>query len=159
MSGNVKGRVVFQSEAALVDSFSRSLEEGNSEFGMLFLTSEFQYPEGRADLIGSSQDEDVIAFEAKLANWRTALNQAYRNSFFAHYSYVILPEYKKHVALRHRHEFERRGVGLCVVGAQGSSIELAARRKAPVRNWLMRSAVRATQGDVLNDGAEACEAR
>jgi hypothetical protein len=111
------------------------------------MVREFQYPEGRADIIGSSSRSEVTAFEAKLDKWRVALHQAYRNSFYAHYSYVILPANRRLVALRHRHEFERRGVGLCTVNEKGIHIEIEACRKEPLRLWLTRNAVRATQAE------------
>jgi hypothetical protein len=34
----------------------------------------------------------VLAFEAKLKDWREALHQAYRNSCFANGTYVVLPK-------------------------------------------------------------------
>lgn len=34
----------------------------------------------------------VVAVEAKVANWRRVIEQAARNRFFAHYSYVAVPQ-------------------------------------------------------------------
>ena len=34
----------------------------------------------------------LMAFEAKLKDWRYGLDQAYRNTCFAHKSYVVVPE-------------------------------------------------------------------
>jgi len=143
---------MFCSEEALVDSFSSNLDKEGSCFRDLNMVREFQYPEGRADMIGSSSTSEVTAFEAKLDKWRVALYQAYRNSFYAHYSYVVLPVNKRRIALQYRHEFERRGVGLCTVNEEGIHIEIEACRKEPLRLWLTRNAVKATQ-------AGGCHAR
>src|SRR2546427_5324293 len=40
----------------------------------------------------SLHDALPISFEAKLKDWRYALDQAYRNTCFAHKSYVVVPE-------------------------------------------------------------------
>lgn len=34
----------------------------------------------------------IVAIEAKMSNWRGALNQAVRNTWFASHSYILLPE-------------------------------------------------------------------
>jgi hypothetical protein len=46
---------------------------------------EFDYSRGRTDVVALRDGEHVIAFEAKLKDWRTALHQAYRNTCFAHH--------------------------------------------------------------------------
>lgn len=150
---------MFSSEEALVDVLSDSLTQEGSSFEQLALVREFRYPEGTSDLVGASPNEDVVAFEAKLYKWRDALHQAYRNSFYAHYSYVILPANRTDAALRHRFEFERRGVGLCSVGPDGFGVEITARRKEPIRPWLTRHAVMATKQELVRVSAEAEERR
>jgi len=150
---------VFSSEKALVDAFSSSLARHESSFKHLCLVREFQYPEGRSDLVGTSPGNEVVAFEAKLHKWRDALHQAYRNSFYAHYSYVILPANRTKVALQNRSEFERRGVGLCSVSHDGLGVEIDAPRKEPIRTWLTRDAVMATRQGLALDSSEAEECR
>jgi hypothetical protein len=57
--------------------------------------------------------------EAKLTKWREALQQAYRNTCFAHQSLVVLPQKIAERASAFRREFENRKVGLCGVGPEG----------------------------------------
>ncbi len=58
---------------------------------------------------------EIATVEVKVANWRKAVDQASRNSIFAHKSFVALPQ---HAALRVRREevFQQTGVGLLGVG-------------------------------------------
>lgn len=61
---------------------------------------------------------EVMAIEAKVSDWQSALQQAIRNRIFAHRSYVALPEA---VATRvsSTPTFARYGVGILAVGASG----------------------------------------
>jgi len=54
---------------------------------------------------------EIATIEVKVANWRKAVDQASRNSIFAHKSFVALPQ---EVALRVKREapFRQTGVGL-----------------------------------------------
>lgn len=54
----------------------------------------------------------LTAFEMKLKDWRRALTQAYRYSYFADVSVVVLPESVADKAEEHLHVFERLGIGL-----------------------------------------------
>lgn len=64
----------------------------------------------------------LIAFEMKLRNWRRALNQAYRYSYFADHSIVVLP---KDVADRIKNQidlFRVMGIGLWSLDPKQSKI-------------------------------------
>jgi hypothetical protein len=87
----------FANEQTLVTSFVSRLNEEASPWGAVQVATEFYYQRGRTDVIASTVDDAVIAVEAKLADWRSALHQAFRNRCFAHRSYVLLP---KDTALR-----------------------------------------------------------
>jgi len=54
---------------------------------------------------------EIVTVEVKVANWRRAVDQASRNSIFAHRSFVALPQ---QTAIRVRREdmFQQTGVGL-----------------------------------------------
>lgn len=141
---------MFVSEAELVRAFTTTVASEASCFPRLRVTEEFGHSEGRADVIGVGADGAVYAFEAKLHRWKECLHQAYRNSFYAHYSYVILPARTASEALRRQHEFERRGVGLCAIGTEKLQVVIEAQRKEPLKGWLTRAAERAVEPEVTN---------
>jgi hypothetical protein len=105
---------LYVSEQALVEEFLERLT-AYSPWGDLNTGSEFFYQRGRTDVIAVDEGGSVIAFEAKLTKWKDALQQAYRNTCFAHLSYVILPKKTALLAYRHTDAFSRRGIGICYV--------------------------------------------
>jgi hypothetical protein len=137
---------MFLSEKHLSQEFYDAIAGGNAPFNPRFLAHEFDYREGRADVVGSDHHGDLFAFEMKLRKWRDALNQAYRNTSFAHFSYVVLPYKAAQKAVRWRQEFVRRGVGLCSVSNEGVKVEIDAKRLIPLRPWLTQSAINYVEG-------------
>jgi hypothetical protein len=131
---------VYKLEKFLVEDFKGSICHSENVFDISDVAFEFYYNNGRVDIIGLTDDRKLIAFEAKLTRWRTAVNQAYRNSSFAHYSYVVIPKDVVDIAKKHRREFERRGLGLCWVSPEGISIEISAPQKNPLLPWLTQNA-------------------
>lgn len=63
--------------------------------------------------------EKTIAIEAKLKNWKRALDQAYRYKWFATQSYVVLDS--KHVLPAHKNieQFMKLNVGLAEINSNG----------------------------------------
>jgi hypothetical protein len=88
-------------------------------------------------------DDDgcVIAFEAKLIKWREALQQAYRNTCFAHRSYVVLPKDTAMLAHRYSAEFSLRGIGICYIWQEGVIVLQEAGETEPLQPWLSRQAI------------------
>lgn len=117
LGGAVTGE--FRSERELVDVLLDFLSSGTSPWPLSRTKTEFEYTNGRTDVIGLMGVDTVIALEAKLTKWREALQQAYRNTCFAHQSLVVLPWKVAQRASAYRQEFERRRVGLCGVGPEG----------------------------------------
>jgi hypothetical protein len=109
----------FRSEKELVDVLLGFLSSEGSPWLLSKLKTEFEYTNGRTDVIGLLGSNTILALEAKLTKWREALQQAYRNTCFAHQSLVVLPWKVAERASAYRHEFEQRSVGLCGVGPQG----------------------------------------
>ena len=109
----------FRSEQEMMDAVVALLASGASPWAPTHVLTEFDYASGRTDLIARLDSNMVLALEAKLTRWREALHQAYRNTCFAHQSLVVLPWKTAERANAHRHEFERRKVGLCGVKADG----------------------------------------
>lgn len=125
---------VYRSERQLVRDFVRSLRQ--SPWGPLAVTREFNYHRGKADVVGVCDAGSVVAFEAKLTRWRGALQQAYRNTCFAHRSYVLLPWQTAQVARKYWAEFDKRKVGLCTVQSGQVVVLHEARSAAPLQPWL-----------------------
>ena len=143
------GRIAsYQLECDLVDEFKAILLKSQDPFHVLHLAPEFNYGSGRTDVVAGTIKGNLIAFEAKLSRWRLALTQAYRNSAFAHYSYVLIPSDVVKNPIKNRYEFQRRGVGLCSLGPSGIRIEIAAARRDPIQPWLTETAFKhvATSG-------------
>lgn len=144
------------SEADLVAEFCDILSSsGAHPWGQLRFTREFDYARGRTDVIAVDDDHNIVAFEAKLERWRDALHQAYRNTSFAHQSYILVPEAVAARASRYAHEFGRRAVGICFIKDGTVRVGLQARDNVPVLPWLSRLAVNATRGQ---DGARRTDA-
>lgn len=142
---------MFEKEQDLVADFVASLEDAGNPWGDVTFTREFFYHRGRADVIAVSEDGSVIAFEAKLSRWREAINQAYRNTCFAHQSYVLLP---RPIALRaslFSDEFRTRRVGLCYVEAGQITIVHEAPLQVPIQPWLSDQAITTIMAESANE--------
>ena len=139
LAGGVES--MFERETALVDAFSCILSSGSNPFRIKQLAHEFYYQNGRVDVVGLCGKRILYSFEAKLRKWRLALYQAYRNSSFSHYSYVVLPEAVLAPALENKSEFVRRGVGLCAVSRDSLRVAIFAPKKFPLQPWLTNTAV------------------
>lgn len=130
----------YSSEQALVDNFLTCLQQDGAPWVSQGVCKEFFYQRGRADIVAVSESGEVIAIEAKLTRWRDALQQAYRNTCFAHRSYVLLPTRAAKIAERHPNAFQRRGVGLCTVIDGELLILYPAPKATPLQSWLSSEA-------------------
>jgi hypothetical protein len=131
----------FRYEKDLVAKFEYNVYERYNPFRITDVAFEFNYTNGRIDIVGICGKSILYAFEAKLKKWRDALDQAYRNSSFAHYSYVVLPDNVTENVLDNRTDFERRGIGLCTVNSAGIKVLFKAQKKRPIQPWLTNSAL------------------
>lgn len=74
-----------------------------------------------------------IAIEAKLKNWKRALDQAFRYQWFADKVYVILDAAHINPALKNIHEFKRLNVGLAAIDIHEKlQFHFKPARKAPL---------------------------
>lgn len=138
----------YESERELVDEFTRALVEAADLWGgEIDFAEEFYYLRGRTDVVAVTTGGEVIAFEAKLQNWREAMHQAYRNTCFAHFSYLILPCRVARRALRSDAELNRRGVGVCTVENGTITIAHPARKVQPIQPWLSHRAAAHASGN------------
>ena len=135
---------MYKTERSLVRQFVRQLRTASCPWGPVEVSREFDYRRGRADVVVAAEDgEHLIAFEAKLEKWRDALHQAYRNTCFAHSSYVILPRRVALRAQRYSADFSYRNVGLCYIDSGRIAIVLTPEKKAPLEPGLMYEALAA----------------
>jgi len=134
----------YPSEKHLVESVSSQLSSGKSPWPPLALSHEFNFVGGRADIIALDAEGRVLAFEAKLSRWRSAVNQAYKNTAFAHFSYVVLPEPSALVAAQAPEQFRLRSIGLCAACPDGLAVVFEAPQISPLLPGLTTEAAQAT---------------
>lgn len=76
---------------------------------------------------------DSIAIEAKLKNWKRALNQAYRYKWFASTSYVVLDEKRISGAVLNIDLFKKMNVGLACIDKKGNvSVLFKPKKEKPI---------------------------
>lgn len=132
----------YASEQALVDAFSEALTASIDPWGgLLDHAHEFFYQRGRTDIVALSPEGKVFAFEAKLRDWKEALHQAYRNTCFAHESYILLPCYVASRVVQWEVEFSRRGIGVCTLEDGAVKILHPAKKVEPLQPWLSQRAL------------------
>lgn len=151
----------FCTENALVDAFVSALYDGHeTSLPAAAIVREFSFLRGKPDVVSVSAEGEVIAFEAKLTRWRDALVQAYRNTCFAHRSFVVLPWKTAHTASKFCAEFERRSVGICAVKDGRLIIIQAAVRVEPVEPWLsVEASEAAARAEHRRRGVGGCHDR
>ena len=137
--------VMFPTESALVDAFLEGLEEARP-WGIKEVVCEFFYLRGRTDVVTVISGGHVVAFEAKLEKWREALHQAYRNTCFAHWSFVVVPPAAARQAVRSLDEFRRRRVGLCTIASGEVVVLYEPPWASPLQPWLAARAMSAARG-------------
>ncbi len=122
MSGNARPKrkndraVPYPTEAALVRSFVGLLRSSPSPFKHVGYAREFSNgTSSRPDIIIVTQSGEVIAIEAKLTRWRDAMGQAYRNTFFADRSFVLLPPSVAARAATNASDLIAHGIGICTL--------------------------------------------
>lgn len=126
----------FSNEKSMVDSFVTLMSTKETPWGAVQVATEFYYQRGRTDIVAQAADDSVIAVEAKLKNWRAALQQAFRNRCFADVSYVLLPKNVAEQAHRYSGEFDRRKVGICYLESSGIVVLHSPQRCLPFEPWL-----------------------
>lgn len=131
---------MYHLESNLVDEFL-SISRSTAMWDQMKTYTEFNYQRGRTDIIAIDQDGILIAIEAKLTKWRDALHQAYRNTCFAHRSYVLLPEKTALIAAKYLAEFERRKVGLFYLSDGKIVIACEPPKIEPIQPWLSKVAI------------------
>ena len=88
----------------------------------------------RKDAKAELAKAQLMAFEAKLSDWRKALTQAYRYRYYADVSIVILPTDVAGPAMDNRPLFRQFGVGLWTFNPESGAIcpRIAAKTQTPL---------------------------
>lgn len=77
----------------------------------------------------------MVAFEAKVKNWKKAITQAAAYLKYADESYVVLPREFSEDAMNNKHLFTSSGVGLIVIDRQGNGqIEIKS-KSVELHDW------------------------
>ncbi|CAN7303494.1 hypothetical protein [Variovorax paradoxus] len=134
------GHSEFATEADFVDRFVGKLAKGRTAFGRVQITTEWDHRAGFVDVLARNRRKGLVAFEAKLDNWKRAFHQAYRSTAYANKSYVIVPEHVASRAMRDREEFELRGVGLCSFDGSAVQVLIEAAEQDVLLRWLREQA-------------------
>jgi hypothetical protein len=137
---NTSNETSFATEAAMVEQFITLLHNGSSPWGDLLTTTEWDYRTGITDVLARTSDGQLVAFEAKLYDWRRAAHQAYRNTTFAGRAYVVLPSSAAERIHANEQVFTRYGVGLCSIDADRITVLIEALETKPLLPWLYQRA-------------------
>jgi hypothetical protein len=137
---SIERRAEFATEAEFVDRFIGKLAQGRTTFGKVQITKEWDHHTGFVDVLVRHRRKTLVAFEAKLENWKRAFHQAYRSTAYANKSYVIVPAHVASRALRDRDEFELRGVGLCSFDGKSVQVLIEASEQDALLTWLRAQA-------------------
>lgn len=139
---------MYRAEHNLVRELMRQLRSSQSPWGSVQVGHEFSYQRGRADVLAlANEGQQLVAFEAKLVRWRDALQQAYRNTCFAHTSFVVLPKHTAMIAEKYGAEFQIRNVGLCYVHRRDVVVVHSPEAQAPLEPWLFEQAAEMVRKD------------
>lgn len=130
---------MYAKEQDLVDSFVERLSE-DEPWKRIEYSTEFNYMRGKTDIVVVSDKNEVIAIEAKLNKWRSALHQAYRNLCFADKSYILLPPDVAEIACSHEYDFNIRGIGICSIYENRIVVVKEASQNKPFQGWLKEQA-------------------
>lgn len=133
--------IEFHYEKDLVETFCSLIASKNSPWPQSHYTKEFSYSGGKTDILLLDNSKTLIALEAKLHRWREALQQAFRNTAFAHESYVLLPRRAALRAANNREDFLKRNVGLLLCDADHVEVLLQPSNALPIQSWLCKKAV------------------
>jgi hypothetical protein len=127
-------------EEELVNDFCVWLHSEQTPWSLKGFSREFNYKRGKSDVVAVDTSSSVIAVEAKLNRWRHALQQAYRNTSYAHESYVLLPKNEAMRAFKYHQEFIERSVGLCYMEASQVEFLITPSKNEPIQEWLSEQA-------------------
>ena len=130
----------FATEASLVECFVGALRSGRTRYGSVQVSREWDHKSGFVDVLARDDSQALLAFEAKLTDWRRAFLQAYRNAAYANRTYVLLPMQTAHRALQAREEFEFRGIGLCAFDGKKVHVLIEASEQEALLAWLRNRA-------------------
>ncbi|MFA6400016.1 MAG: hypothetical protein WCX31_00090 [Salinivirgaceae bacterium] len=92
----------------------------------VLIRSNYLYTRNSAFFIRENYElpfHENFAIEAKLKDWKRALNQAYRYKWFAEYSYVVLDSHFANPAIKNMDLFSKFNIGLASISKDGKLIK------------------------------------
>lgn len=79
------------------------------------------------------KNNDIVAVELKLADWKKALVQAQNYQLAADFTYVVFPSSKCNLVLkRAKKKLDEKGIGLLFVDEQNKNVEMVIPAKKSV---------------------------
>jgi hypothetical protein len=130
----------FDSEAEMVALFVAALTHDKTSFGRVEIATEWDHRSGVVDVLARDREKSLITFEAKLAEWKRAFMQAYRNLSYADHAYVLLPPAAAEKAMLHHRQFESRGIGLCSFDGTKINVLIVSQENFPLLPWVRKRA-------------------
>src|SRR5690606_4254422 len=130
----------YVTEASLVGDFIAALRTGATCWGPVQIVSEWVHSAGSVDVLCRTRSRKLVAFEAKLSDWRRAFHQAFRNGTYANRVYVVLPIHAARIACKHRLLFEAHGVGLCSINRGRVHVHVRATPQPQLLTWVTQRA-------------------
>lgn len=132
-------------ESELTEAFCQIINSGTAPWDIKDYAFEFNHRIAITDVIAIDNSETVYAFEMKLHKWKKAMNQAYRNTFFANKSYVVMPKKTALSAIKGEEYFNDAKIGLCAIDNGKIEILIEAKTQKPMYSWLRKNAMEVIQ--------------
>lgn len=115
-------------ESLLVDRLIRNgVNFPHKKGGQIRYVKEVKVTANRVDVVcfetkNNSSIKYITAIEAKLHDWKKAIQQAYGDKLFAHRVYVALPKEFSTAAINNISEFRNASVGLIIADDNSSKV-------------------------------------
>jgi hypothetical protein len=149
----------FKTEKHLVSALLKALTHETCPLATRRVVKEYDYESGRTDVLALTGSDQLVAFEAKLQDWRRAIRQAWRNTSYVDLAYVVLPADRASVAIEHIDHFVDYGVGLCFIENGSLRVAIESLRAHPVLGWLSTRAREALNTNGKRSSSRTCKAR
>lgn len=81
---------------------------------------------------------NIVSFELKLTDWKTAIIQAFRYRSFSNKVYVVMPEDTVNRAMAHSEKFDQYGIGLASFNSGKLSVLVDAQDSEPYSHNLRK---------------------
>ncbi len=142
-STDINPKYKYLKETDFVHDFLELINGKETPWGGLETTVEWDYRNGVTDVLARTSCGKLVAFEAKLKDWKRATHQAYKNTSFVDKAYVVMPaDVANRIDKKQISVFQSYGVGLCTVVNDSVSILIEANKSPgePLLPWISKKA-------------------